>query len=185
MEGSEWESMCHWGECEFFSSSENRSGTCCQLLPTHGYDLLEHSALPLSTGRTWVVHCVCIHCPFPPTGVCICVCVCVCVVPEGERAPVQLSGSASDLTRPSCVHMKQRKPRPLSLLLPLSPLRACGKALPRMSFVCQRECTFHTCDHRGGSQSSKLLFEGLGGQPLALLLGSVAVFAARLEGVTA
>ena len=26
--------------------------------------------------------------------------------------------------------------------------------------VCQRECTFHTCDHRGGSRSSKLLYEG-------------------------
>lgn len=34
-------------------------------------------------------------------------------------------------------------------------------------FVCQRECTFHTCDHRGGGRASKLLSEALGGQPLA------------------
>lgn len=96
---------------------------------------------------------VCVCCPCA-CFFCRCVCSVLCL--EGERAPVQLSGSDYGLTRPPSVHMKPCKPRPS----PRGHAQAVVWPAPHV-FVCQRECTFHTCDRRGGSRSSKLLSRGL------------------------
>lgn len=118
-------------------------------LPTHGYDLSEHSLFPgknMGNSTACVFSVLCCLC------VLFCRCVCVqCVEPEGERASVQLTGSDYDLTRPLFVHMKQSEPHP--------PCAGCSEAACPCVFVCQRECTFHTCDHCGGSRGSKLLCE--------------------------
>lgn len=84
--------------------------TLSSLLPTHGYDLLEHSPFPrenMSSGEQQYTVCV-----FSvPVHVLLQVRACVqCVEPEGECASVQLSGSDYDLTRPLFVHMKSSAP---------------------------------------------------------------------------
>ena len=83
---------------------------------------------------------VCVFCvPLP----CMFLCRCVCVLqPEGERAPVQLSGCDYDPTRPLSVHMKPSRPRP-PLLLPLcGRAQASMEAFPRMCLCVSESARF-------------------------------------------
>lgn len=98
--------------------------TLSSLLPTHGYDLLEHSPFPrenMSSGEQQYTVCV-----FSvPVHVLLQVRACVqCVEPEGECASVQLSGSDYDLTRPLFVHMKSSAP-PATLAMHRLPACMC------------------------------------------------------------
>ena len=147
--------MCHW-ESVFFPAFSPHMAVICENTPS--------SFLPgtwAAAHRVCVCVCVCV-CVFVLTlslrmfFLQVCVCVCSVFCPEVERAPVQLSGSDHDLTLPT-------------LFCPTPRPSRCGHAqvggepacLPASHvLVCQRECTFHTCDHRGGNRSSKLLCEG-------------------------